>query len=118
MLLHGDKYECEIEVWGDGIRIRLEDPYGKPRLLISRDEGSKNEQREEVVTFDHGDSLNDNFYDRELAAWIHAIRTGDTSAIQSPYEDAFKSFLFTWTIRLASERHGAHGTSRTTGQEQ
>merc|ERR1711879_809544 len=51
VMLHGDTYECEMEVWGDGIRIRLEDPYGKARLLVSRDKGAKNRQVEECFTF-------------------------------------------------------------------
>jgi hypothetical protein len=90
-------------VWGDGIRLRLEDPYGKARLLVSRDRrGPKSAQEEEVITFADGE---DNFYEKELATWLHAISTGDTSAIQSPYEDAYKSFELTWAIRLASEKN-------------
>jgi predicted dehydrogenase len=99
-MLHGDTYECEMEVWGDGIRLRLEDPYNKARLLVSRDKGSKNRQAEECFTFPEGD---DNFYEKEIATWLHAIHTGDATGIQSSYEDAFKSFELTWAIRLSSE---------------
>ncbi|MCO5551979.1 hypothetical protein L7F22_005487 [Adiantum nelumboides] len=102
-LLHGDHYECEMEVWGDGIRIRLEDPYGKARLHVSRDVGGKNVQIEEVISF--GEVGMDNFYQKEIATWLNAISTGDSSGIQSPYEDAFKSFELTWAIRVASERN-------------
>ncbi|KAI5055517.1 hypothetical protein GOP47_0029038 [Adiantum capillus-veneris] len=102
-LLHGDHYECEIEVWGDGIRIRLEDPYGKARLHVSRDKGAKNVQLEEVVSF--GDSGMDRLYEKEIATWLSAVSTGDTSGIQSSYEDAFKSFELTWAIRATSEKN-------------
>ena len=73
-------------------------------LLVSRDEGCKNTQTEEIITFAEGE---DNFYEKELATWLHAVSTGDTSGIQSPYEDAFKSFELTWAIRLASEKNRA-----------
>jgi predicted dehydrogenase len=99
-MLHGDTYECEMEVWGDGIRLRLEDPYNKARLLVSRDKGSKNRQVEECFTFPEGE---DNFYEKEIATWLNAIRTGDATGIQSSYEDAFKSFELTWAIRHSSE---------------
>jgi hypothetical protein len=89
-------------VWGDGIRIRLEDPYGKARLVVSRDKGAKNAQVEEVFSFAEGE---DNFYEKELATWLNAISTGDVSGIQSSYEDAFKSFELTWAIRTASEKN-------------
>lgn len=102
VMLHGDHYECEIEVWGDGIRFRLEDPYGRARLLVSRDQGAENVQTEEVITFGEGE---DNFYEKELAAWLHAISTGDASGIQSSYADAFKTFELTWAIRASSEKN-------------
>lgn len=102
VMLHGDHYECEIEVWGDGIRIRLEDPYGRARLLVSRDQGAENVQTEEVITFAEGE---DNFYEKELAAWLHAIATGDASGIRSSYADAFKTFELTWAIRASSEKN-------------
>lgn len=102
-LLHGDHYECEIEVWGDGIRIRLEDPYGKPTLHVSRDKGAKNVQIEEVISF--GDGGMDELYEKEIATWLNAISSGDTSGIQSTYEDAFKSFELTWAIRATSEKN-------------
>jgi len=102
VMLHGDAYECEMEVWGDGIRIRLEDPYGKARLLVSRDTGAKNRQVEEIITFPEGE---DNFYEKEIATWLNAIHTGDAAGIQSSYEDAFKSFELTWAIRHSSEKN-------------
>jgi hypothetical protein len=34
VLLHGDKYENEIEILGDGYRICLIDPYGKCKVQV------------------------------------------------------------------------------------
>jgi predicted dehydrogenase len=102
VMLHGDHYECEIEVWGDGIRLRLEDPYGNARLLVSRDVAGKNVHTEEVMTFPTEEN---NFYEKEIATWLNGISTGDSAGIQSSYEDAFKSFELTWAIRSSSEKN-------------
>lgn len=37
-MLHGSKYSCEIEVWADGFRAVLLDPYNECRLLVRRTE--------------------------------------------------------------------------------
>jgi hypothetical protein len=42
-MLHGSNYACEIEVWADGFRAVLLDPYHECKLLVRRTEtGSLN----------------------------------------------------------------------------
>ena len=92
-LLHGKKYESELEVWGDGLRMVLDDPYGRCRLLVRRP-GS-----EQTETLDFAD---DDAYLTEDAAFLHAVRTSDASGIRSTYGDAMKTYRFTWAIRRAT----------------
>ena len=93
-LLHGEKYETELEIWGDGLRIVLLDPYDRCRVLIRRP-GS--EQTEEITFPD------DDPYLTEDQAFLAAVRTGDRSGIRSSYADALKTFELTWAITDASD---------------
>jgi predicted dehydrogenase len=96
-LLHQAKYESELEVWGDGLRLVLQDPYGACRLLARRPYS----ERTEVI----GEYLDDDSYLTEDAAFLAAIRTGDASGIRSTYADAFRTHQFAWAIRRAAERN-------------
>jgi predicted dehydrogenase len=93
-LLHGRKYDCELEVWGDGLRLLLEDPYGSCRLSIRRPGGEETT----VETFSDDDP-----YLTEDAAFVEAVRTGEASAIRSGYADALKTHELAWAIRSASQ---------------
>ncbi len=97
ILLHGRKYDSELEVWGDGLRMVLADPYGACRLSVRYPGGEK----VETLAFAEDDP-----YLSEDAAFIQAVRGRDASAIRSPYADAFKTFELTWAIRRAAEGHG------------
>ena len=88
-LLHGGKYESELEVWADGLRLVLVDPYGDCRLLVRRPHS------EETEVMDFGD---DDSYLAEDVAFVEALRTGDGGTIRSPYGDAFKTHELTWAI--------------------
>ena len=55
-LLHRKKYESELEVWGDGLRMILSDPYGACRLHVRRP------HEEQTRTQDISDD--------DLAAWL------------------------------------------------
>jgi len=92
-LLHRKKYESELEVWCDGLRMVLDDPYGRRRLLVRRP-GS-----EETEALDFAD---DDAYLSEDAAFINAVRTSDTSDIRSTYADAMETYRFTWAITRAT----------------
>jgi len=93
-LLHGEKYDSELEVWGDGLRMVLADPYGDCRLHIRRPGG------EAIETFAFA---GDDPYRTEDEVFLAAVRSGDASMIQSPYADAMKTYELTWAIRRAGE---------------
>ncbi|WP_274364541.1 Gfo/Idh/MocA family protein [Paenibacillus thermotolerans] len=46
-------------------------------------------------------------YMREMKAFLHAVRTGDTSQILSDYADARKTFQLTWAAHQAAESKAA-----------
>jgi len=95
VLLHGNKYESEIEIWGDGYRIVLSDPYGKCELSV-RVPGS-----EETVY----EQFKDDAYYLEDKVFLEAILDGkNRTEIASPYEDAFQTYSFSWKIRTQCEQ--------------
>lgn len=95
-LLHGKKYESELEVWGDGLRMVLRDPYGACQLLVRRPHAE--------TTDTEGDFRQDDPYLTEDAAFLEAVRSGDAAGIRSSYADAFRTHEFTWAIRRAAQR--------------
>ncbi|KAH9920425.1 putative oxidoreductase C terminal-domain-containing protein [Fomitopsis serialis] len=85
--LHGTTYDTEFEVYADGYRLKLIDPYGSAPVLSVRKPGD------------------DPFY-TEISTMIDAIREPDSDAltsIHSSYEDAVKTYELTWQIRHAGE---------------
>lgn len=94
-LLHRRKYESELEVWGDGLRLVLSDPYGDCRLHIRR----PHSEQTETLSF-----ADDDPYLGEAQAFIEAVRRGDASRIRSTYADAMKTYELTWAIRRAAEQ--------------
>lgn len=95
VLLHREKYESELEVWSDGLRMVLQDPYGACRLLIRRP------RREQTETLDFAAA---DPYLSEDRAFIDAVRRGDASGVRSSYADAMRTYELTWAIRRASEK--------------
>ncbi|EMD40242.1 hypothetical protein CERSUDRAFT_112435 [Gelatoporia subvermispora B] len=111
--LHGITYDTEFEVYADGYRLKLVDPYNAPKLYVRR----PGLATEEVFSFENDDP----FY-TEVATIIDSIEGTGTSPILSSYADAVKTYelvrsllhfpsdslqtecaLQTWQIRLASE---------------
>jgi predicted dehydrogenase len=93
VMLHGRTYESELEVWGDGLRVTLCDPYGDARLRVRR----PHSEDTEVLEF-----AGDDPYLAEDRAFLQAVRTRDASAIRSPYPDAVRTFELSWAIRDAA----------------
>jgi predicted dehydrogenase len=75
VLLHGKAYHSEIEVWGDGLRLALHDPYGVCRLEVRRPGG-------EATTVE--DLGGDDPYLAEDRAFIEAIRSGNSPPSGAP----------------------------------
>ncbi|KAI0771105.1 putative oxidoreductase C terminal-domain-containing protein [Trametes elegans] len=94
--LHGNTYDTEFEVYADGHRFKLVDPYGTPKLCIRRPGLAE----EEVHVFTDDDP----FY-TELETFVDVVEgRSAVGRILSPYEDAIKTYELTWAIRRASER--------------
>jgi len=94
VLLHGNKYESEIEVWGDGYRMVLSDPYNKCALSIRTSES------ENTTTMEFGDE--DTYY-VEDKIFLEAIINRSSDKITSPYNDALETYRFSWKIRTTCE---------------
>ena len=89
-LLHRKKYDCELEVIGDGLRLELQDPYGACQLLVRM----PGQDKSSIEPFGEDDS-----YLTEDTVFLEAVRRRDASAIRSPYADAFRTYELTWAVR-------------------
>ncbi|PKI83637.1 hypothetical protein MVES1_002471 [Malassezia vespertilionis] len=97
--LHDQKFFTEMDVFADGYYMRLVDPYNAPALYVRR----PGDEKEEVYKFP-GD---DPFFS-EVNNLVDSIDHGPNAAsILSLYDDATKTYAFTWAIRLASEKRTA-----------
>jgi len=94
VLLHQDKYESEIEIWGDGYRLVLIDPYDKCILSVRLPDS----QKVELLEF-----VEDDYYLHEDSVFIQAIVNKNTSGILSSYEDASNTYKMTVAIREAAK---------------
>eukprot|EP00117_Sycon_ciliatum_P007878 scpid12874/ scgid10819/ Uncharacterized protein UNK4.17 len=93
--LHHKRYEARIEVWADGLRVTVEDCY-TPNCRLSFRQGDTDV--ETVETYPSADP-----YQEEDDVFIDAIRTGSSKSVQSPYEDALRTYALSWAVRQASE---------------
>lgn len=100
--LQGTNYSCELEVYADGYLLKLVNPYVQPVLYIRRPE----DDHEQMTTFPDDDP-----FFSEVSNLIDIIEDieedPEAAQILSSYEDAVKTYQFTWAIRLASERSRA-----------
>lgn len=90
-MLHGNKYACEIEVWADGFRAVLLDPYNECKLLIRRTATGDDNQE---FTFKE-----DDYYQTEVNDFLLAIVTNNKELVRSPFNDALRTYEFTWAIK-------------------
>jgi len=94
VLLHGNKYESEIEIWGDGYKIQLSDPYHKCELKMRLPDS------EETIIEHYG---TDDPYLEEDKIFLESVLGGDKNKIASSYEDAFNTYKLSWKIRTQCE---------------
>ena len=92
--LHGFKYESYIDIWCDGLRMSLRDPYTAECTLGIRHSGNEQETIENFGDVDP--------YLEEDREFFEAIRTKTLSRVMSPYSDAAKTYELTWAIRRAT----------------
>lgn len=80
---------------------------GQVGLAVYTDQGSVDVQMDKLIVKEKSGSAEypntANPYQRENEAFIHAVRTGDTSGILSSYEDAFKTMEITYAAQRSAE---------------
>lgn len=108
--LQGTDYSCELEVYADGYSMKLVNPYVSPVLYV-RKPGDDNET---TIRF-HDD---DPFFS-EISNLIDIIEDieeePEAAQILSSYDDAVRTYEFTWAIREASERSRDASLKRAAG---
>ena len=92
--LQGKKYESAVEIWCDGLRLSLDDPYSPECSLRVK----RGEDTDQVYTYTDADP-----YLTEVEAFLKAVRDKCPSQVRSSYGDAASTYQFTWAIRRASE---------------
>lgn len=114
-LLHGCDYECEIEVWGDGVRLIIENPYQADKCVLkvkrfektSSDMSGHNESEvNEEYRFPEDDP-----YETEIVGFLAAIQTAKQANkkeckpdIRSTFADAYNTYALSWKIRTQAEK--------------
>ncbi|ORY75361.1 putative oxidoreductase C terminal-domain-containing protein [Leucosporidium creatinivorum] len=106
LVLQGDKYSTELEIYADGYQLRLVDPYNAPSLEVRSPLGDEVE---------HHTFAQDDPYFNQMSAFIDAsdndgnagttaVADDDEFEILSDFDDAAKSYALSWAIRVASEK--------------
>jgi len=100
--LQGTNYSCELEVYADGYQLKLVNPYVQPTLYIRK----PGDDHEQTIRFPDDDP-----FFSEVSNLIDIIEDieedPEAAQILSSYEDAVRTYEFTWAIREASERSRA-----------
>lgn len=93
--LHGRDFFTEIDVYADGYYMRLVDAYNDPTLYVRR----PGDDHEQVYKY-----RDDDPFFSEVSSMIDAVEDpSKSSQILSSYDDAARTYAFTWAIRNACE---------------
>lgn len=92
--LPGYRYEANIDVQLDCMKLSLIEPYENSCILRVRSIKNEDPNKDQDFTFKGQDA-----YLTELETFIQAIRQGNQSLIQSSYADATETYKLTWEIR-------------------
>jgi len=100
VLLHQNKYENSLEVWGDGYIMTLTDPYHKCKVAV------RLPHSEDETVYHFGD---DDYYYNEDLVFLKMLaakksNTPTDVSIKSTYADAFNTYQLSWMIRVKSEQ--------------
>jgi predicted dehydrogenase len=93
-LMHGFKYDTELEIWGDGYQITLVDPYDQCKLIVRAPQSEESKVDE---------FCGDDYYYSEVKIFLEAVLSGHIQEIQSPFHDAIQTYKFTMAIRTSAE---------------
>ena len=101
LTLHSKRYEASLDIWCDGLRIALEEPYENDlcRLRIR----SGNTDLEEVYTFPGADC-----YMEEDLAFVRAIFEKNPALIASNYQDALETYKLSMYITNSVQKKSDH----------
>ena len=97
--LPGSRYEANIDIQMDGLKLTLIEPYSQKCVLRVRDMEKGKRDEESIYKFMDSDS-----YQPEIECFLNAVRQKDDSGIESSYIDAMKTYEFTWAIRQGEEK--------------
>lgn len=92
--LPGYRYEANIDVQLDCLKLSLIEPYEDTCILRVRNIKNEDPNQDQDFTFAGHDA-----YLTELETFIQAVRQRDQSLIQSSYVDATETYKLTWEIR-------------------
>lgn len=95
--LPGTRYEANIDVQLDGLKLSLIEPYEKDCILRVRSIKNDEANQDQDFTFPSDDS-----YLTELGTFLTAVRNNDPSLVKSSYSDAALTYQMTWAIRRAT----------------
>jgi predicted dehydrogenase len=88
LLMKGERYFTELELWCDGCVVRLVDPYSNDCYVEINDS-----DKTQVFKFP------DDPYLTEDRVFLEAILTRDSSAIKSSYRDAVETYKLSYKIQ-------------------
>ncbi|KAK9908431.1 hypothetical protein WJX75_007736 [Coccomyxa subellipsoidea] len=94
LLMHGQNFFTELDIYGDGFHIIVRDPYQKPAVILRRPLSNDYEQ----VPLDLGRDM----YEKQFDAFLHAVRTGDQSNVRCLFHDAARTYETSWWISEAA----------------
>jgi len=94
LLMKGERYFTEVEIWCDGYLIRLVDPYSNDCYIEIHDSSAN---KAEVLRFP------DDPYLTEDKVFLEAIQSRDTSKIRSSYRDAVETYKCSYQIQNGSK---------------
>lgn len=89
LVMKGERYFTEVELWCDGYVVRLVDPYSK-NCRVEIFDGDMDRQ---VYHF-----ADDDPYLTEDKVFLEAIQSRDSSKIRSPYADAVETYKLSYRI--------------------
>jgi len=93
IIMKGERYFTEVELWCDGYVIRLVDPYSSTDCCVEIHDSSDKPQ---VYKFP------DDPYLTEDKVFLEAIQSRDTTKIRSSYSDAVETYKLSYQIQKGS----------------
>lgn len=88
LLMKGERYFTEVELWCDGCVVRLVDPYSNDCYVEINDSN-----KTQVLKFP------DDPYLTEDRVFLEAILNGDKSQIKSSYSDAVETYKLSYKVQ-------------------